>query len=262
MYSKEVVVTPEMASDWLANNNGNNRPISMDRVRRWAGEMDAGRWKMDPTGISFTPQMLLLNGQHRLKAVVIHGKPVKFYVHYDVPEDVRPAMDQNLVRTAGQILATEEHTPKSNQLTAAARTILESALGRAKPSNPEIVEFARKHLELFQKYAFLAPEFTAGVHAAFVFAEMNGYKGVEEAAARLSTMKWARDGDPMRALARGLNTMGARDGAKAKSTRFFTTLNTLNYVDMGEDLLVARKHETMPARVRESVRPPAHEVAA
>lgn len=255
--SKIETITPERAADILANHNPGNRPLARARVRSYAQEMAEHRWRLSPQGISFDGQGNLVDGQHRLAAIKQSGQPQQLYVTRNVDKEAARVMDQGLARTAAQIAAQElvlESGMPTSRLTSAARAVLELGKGVQKPSNSAIVDFAGLHAPVIERYSMLGKQHTAGVHGAFVTAELAGMKGVREAARRLEELKWEGDDDPMRALALSLGSMGGRDGAKAKATRFHTTLAALEYIDRGEPLKVARKYEEMPSRVRESVR--------
>jgi hypothetical protein len=256
MLSSVETITPETAAQILANKNPSNRPLSRDRVRRYQQEMTEGRWMLSPQGLSFDGHGNLLDGQHRLSAVKASGAPQEFYVHRGVPTSAVRVLDQGLARTAAQIAAQELATDGPvSRLASASRAILELGLGAQKPSNSQIVDYAKLHLSVLQRYEPLGKHYTAGVHAAFAFAEISGLKNVAAAAKRLEDMLWDHEGDPMRALSKALLSMGGREGAKARATRFHTTLSALEYVDRNEDLLVARKYEAMPDRVSNSVTP-------
>lgn len=75
-------VTPEMAKAWLLK-NPENRPIEEDRVSEYADKMRRGEWKEKMHGGSPLIVMKegeLINGQHRLMAVVKYGKSVRMQV--------------------------------------------------------------------------------------------------------------------------------------------------------------------------------------
>lgn len=75
-------VTPEMAKAWLLK-NPENRPFEEDRVREYADKMRRGEWKEKIPGDSPLIVMKegeLINGQHRLMAVVKYGKSVRMQV--------------------------------------------------------------------------------------------------------------------------------------------------------------------------------------
>lgn len=75
-------VTPEMAKAWLLN-NPENRPIEEGRVREYADKMRRGEWKEKMPGgapLIVMKEGELINGQHRLMAVVKYGKSVRMQV--------------------------------------------------------------------------------------------------------------------------------------------------------------------------------------
>ena len=259
MYSQFETYTPDTAKTILEHRNKQNRPISRERVRRYAAEMRDGRWYQDtPEGVSFDRDGMVVDGQHTLLAVVESGATMRLYTHHDVPHEAQAFMNQGLARTAAQTLAMElGNAAGAARLSSAARAVLEHGIEVSKPSNSQIVAWARvpDHAAALARYAELGRLYTAGTHAAFVFAELSGLKGVPDAAKRLETLLWSGDDDPMRALANALKTMGGRDGAKAKKTKFFTALECLRAVNAGEGLARVTKREQMPRKVRESVRP-------
>ncbi len=77
--SKIMLVTPQMAKEWL-DKNLSNRNISIMIVNRYANDMKAGKWAVSPHGIVFDPDGNLLDGQHRLCAVIESGCPVKMVI--------------------------------------------------------------------------------------------------------------------------------------------------------------------------------------
>ena len=96
-----VSVTPEIAAEWLTLNQS-NRNIRKRVVETYLSDMAAGRWlanRSNPIVIGSNGR--LLNGQHRLSAVVMHGKPVNMAVEFGAdPEDVA-AIDRGVSRSAG-----------------------------------------------------------------------------------------------------------------------------------------------------------------
>ena len=77
----EVVrVTPVMAKKWLVENNTSNfRRMDAIRVAKYASEMTLGKWAMNGEAIKFSDKVLL-DGQHRLAAVVKSGCAVDMLV--------------------------------------------------------------------------------------------------------------------------------------------------------------------------------------
>lgn len=83
MVTKIMKVTPEMASAWLELNT-KNRPIRRDIVNTYARAMLAGKWVLTHQGIAFDTFGNLIDGQHRLRAIVTAGVPVEMNVTFDV----------------------------------------------------------------------------------------------------------------------------------------------------------------------------------
>lgn len=95
-----VMVTPDMAARWLEQNTS-NRPLRDVKVRQYARDMSAGLWTFDASAICFGPDGRLLNGQHRLSAVIASKATIAFQVARNVPESSMKNMDTGTKRTAG-----------------------------------------------------------------------------------------------------------------------------------------------------------------
>lgn len=99
-----VDVTPEMAGTWLANNPG-NRAIIRARVDHYAALMKAGAWALNGETIVLGPGGELLDGQHRLSAVVAAGVPVPMLVASGVALAARPTIDIGKSRSLPHIVS-------------------------------------------------------------------------------------------------------------------------------------------------------------
>jgi hypothetical protein len=67
-------ITPKQAQVILAHND-RNRSLASSRVTVYSGAMLAGEWRMNGETIKFNGDGTLLDGQHRLAAVVRSGQP-------------------------------------------------------------------------------------------------------------------------------------------------------------------------------------------
>lgn len=88
MYSSVIQVTPELAAQWLEKNHPNNRALREKTVKQYADMMRRGEWQLSPQGVSFTQSGYLIDGQHRLAAVVKSGCTVPMYVTFDAPDNI------------------------------------------------------------------------------------------------------------------------------------------------------------------------------
>ena len=100
MKTEIVNVTPDLASEWLDRNQG-NRNLRMSRVAAMAEDMRAGTWQLTHQGIAFDEDGNLLDGQHRLAAVVKSGETVQMMVTTGLKRgEVMAVLDSGLVRAA------------------------------------------------------------------------------------------------------------------------------------------------------------------
>ena len=103
MQAEVVTITPEMAARWLEANVNNRTPIQF-RIKAYADEMRAGRWRLTHQGIAFDELGHLSDGQNRLMAIVEAGVPVRMWVFRGVPRESMDAIDIGKNRTAADTL--------------------------------------------------------------------------------------------------------------------------------------------------------------
>lgn len=110
MRSEVINITPEKAKEMLEKNMKNNRNIRHDVVQRYARIMKAGGWNLTHQGIAFDTNGALIDGQHRLNAIIEANVPVEMMVTYDVehnPGEVltidtgRKRTTQNIMQISG-----------------------------------------------------------------------------------------------------------------------------------------------------------------
>lgn len=98
-----VEVTPALAASWLKQNTS-NRPLSRDRVAVLSRAMVSGEWVTTHQGIAFDTTGRLIDGQHRLHAVVESGVTVRLAVASDSPVDAYEVLDIQKTRTFSDAL--------------------------------------------------------------------------------------------------------------------------------------------------------------
>lgn len=105
MQMNRMVVTPEMATQWLRDQNTVNRPVSMASVTKYAADMAQGQWRdTHQNAIAFFEDGVLADGQHRLMAVVRSGLAVQMYVAFGLSRSDAMAIDQGRTRSASDAL--------------------------------------------------------------------------------------------------------------------------------------------------------------
>ena len=98
MNIKEIVMTPAMAKALLLKNT-NNRSLREHQTQYLARELKRDAWITNLDPIAVSTEGVLLNGQHRLSAIVRANKAAKVLFTDDADPSVFPVIDRGLGRT-------------------------------------------------------------------------------------------------------------------------------------------------------------------
>lgn len=109
-------VTPAMATSWLETNS-NNRPISQARVSAYVRVMLAGLWLANNQGIGFDTNGRLIDGQHRLWAIVEANIPVRLLVVRGLQPEAHTTIDRGGNRSVAEIMRREGVIPNPRDVT-------------------------------------------------------------------------------------------------------------------------------------------------
>lgn len=117
-------VGPERARQWLEN-NFRNRPLKDDVVAAYARDMLNGVWVSTHQGVAFNDRDELIDGQHRLHAVMRSGVTVRMMATFGLPSAIEgremttmDAVDRGRTRSVADQL-TIQHGFKNASITAA-----------------------------------------------------------------------------------------------------------------------------------------------
>jgi hypothetical protein len=102
-----VTMTPEWAHQILTTQNTKNRQLRPSVVRRYARAIEAGQWKLTQQGVAIGSNGVLLDGQHRLAAIVDTGQPVQIALATDCDPSIFMVMDTGFARKASDVLQME-----------------------------------------------------------------------------------------------------------------------------------------------------------
>lgn len=148
-----MIVTPRIAQAWLTKNS-NNRNLRPRKVDAYAAAMRAGDWIASGDSIKFDPDGNLLDGQHRLAAVVASGVSITVLVVWDVSPEAQAVVDTGARRTSGDTLKLSGYA-NWNMLAACARIALDWDEGlyrrsgqvkvRREVTNREILNWVEKN---------------------------------------------------------------------------------------------------------------------
>jgi hypothetical protein len=162
--SAEVVtMTPQMAQSILDSQpeSAHQRKLNRRLVSSYAREMKAGAWALNGESIQFNGSKLL-NGQHRLSAVVASGVPVSLLVVRGVDEAAFSTIDQGRVRNINDLLAIRGLNYKASFGAAARLAMVYEQYGTAmptmeqRPTRRQVMEYIERHAEALYDAATLA----------------------------------------------------------------------------------------------------------
>jgi hypothetical protein len=105
-----MTITPAMAEEWLKYSLDHsdvvrNRPVSDSVVESYVKEIQRGVWVLNGETIKLTEDGIVLDGQHRLWAIVYADKPITTWVVKGVDAKAFATIDRGRTRTVGNILS-------------------------------------------------------------------------------------------------------------------------------------------------------------
>ncbi len=145
-----VTVTPAIAQRWLEFNTSNRAIVRM-HLEAIMRQMRDGMWRDNGEAIRFAPGKLL-DGQHRLAAIMEVGKEFLISVEYGLNPETQDTMDTGRHRTPRDILSIEGLAPwESRVLGSAIHTMMAVDEGGAIYSNKKFTnaEVKAYYLEHF-----------------------------------------------------------------------------------------------------------------
>lgn len=98
------MVDPEKAENLLVRNI-RNRTLDIKTVNRYADIMTRGEWRENYEPIQISDGGVLLNGQHRLKAIIKSGVPQKLMIVRGIDDSAMDSYDRLKVRSTSDIMS-------------------------------------------------------------------------------------------------------------------------------------------------------------
>lgn len=97
-----IFVAPDTAQRWLSKNDRNRR-LNNETVSRYVRDMNNGDWEFTGEAVKFADDGRLLDGQHRLTALVEHGSPILMLVVRGLTQRAQDVMDTGRKRSASDM---------------------------------------------------------------------------------------------------------------------------------------------------------------
>lgn len=161
MEIKSEKITPDMAQEFLKKNIS-NRNVNRHRIKSYVNDMQGGRWTFNPSPIVFGEDGSLMDGQHRLIAIVESGVTIESLVMTGAPQTCKDTIDSGKPRTAGDAISIKG-VPNANNVAAIASRIISfekyknapignanSWASSANPSKAEVVEYTMDKMDYLQ----------------------------------------------------------------------------------------------------------------
>lgn len=108
-------IGPDKAHEYLKANVC-NRACSKAAVKRWADTMKVGAWKLSSDAIAFDWNGVLINGQHRLSALIETGATMPFLVGYNFPPESKNSLDVGKKRSLHETLTINGYPISINEV--------------------------------------------------------------------------------------------------------------------------------------------------
>lgn len=104
MKQERMKIGPSLAAEFLGK-NGANRPEHRAATARYVRDMQEGRWRYNPTApIAIDENGGVLDGAHRLRAIITSATTQEFDVLFNVPRDLFPYIDTGERRSGADTL--------------------------------------------------------------------------------------------------------------------------------------------------------------
>jgi hypothetical protein len=103
-YAIRTTLTPLMAAKYIELNRRPNRALRPDHVETLARDMREGRWQCNGESIIFDRHGNILDGQHRLAAIVSSQTSIETYVVHGLDPEVFTTIDRGTRRNMADVL--------------------------------------------------------------------------------------------------------------------------------------------------------------
>jgi hypothetical protein len=104
MLFNNVTITKELAAELLLLNTA-NRPLRKEKLRQYKDDLISGEWKFAADVLKISHQGVLLDGQHKLLAIVQTGISMTLHIQVGLDPEVFTVLDTGAIRNSGDVVA-------------------------------------------------------------------------------------------------------------------------------------------------------------
>lgn len=180
--SELVDITPEIAQAWLGKAGEGHRTISGPKVNKITRDITSGEFLVTANGIGFNSDGRLIDGRHRLSAVIDAGLPIRSWVVFgldpkaiDVTDDGRPRSQSDIFKMAKELHYTNLASLVSHVWRYERKMWTRSTMT---PTKPEAKKWLLEHPECRESVVLgaraapvMAPTVAAAAH--YIFAKID-----------------------------------------------------------------------------------------
>ncbi len=159
-------ITPALASEWL-DNRADNRRLRRGTVETYANDMQHGVWRLTHQGIALNERGQVIDGQHRLAAIVLSGITLDMWVAYGLDSSTQLDMDRHAKRMVSDSLRVVYGTSVHTMVVAIANSMRRGsrrASGRG-DARAMTAEETRAWLDLYGAEVHMAAALIGGAKA-------------------------------------------------------------------------------------------------
>lgn len=250
----EYEITPGMARAWLKERNQRNRSLRPAYAKQMARDMASGAWTFNGETFKFDRAGNLIDGQHRLAALVESGTTQRALVVVGLSPEAMETIDTGAKRTVSDVITMggEWEGVPSAILAATARIGVRMDRGTFTnkseiPTTSEMLTWIENNSEIAQhaKYAGAnsrafnsQPALTA--YAMMRTARLDVFQSAQffDKWLHLNDLTMAADGpgDPVAAMVRRFNSASANKERLPQPTRLWAIFRAWNAVRAKEEL--------------------------
>lgn len=142
-------ITPELAAEMLSRNT-HNRNIRERTVKTYAADMATGVWRENGETVKVAIDGTILDGQHRLLAIVESNTKQRMMVVRDLPPEAQETIDTGVKRIFADVLRLRGE-PDPNNIAATCRQIflweqgIRGGHSIATPSTAQLLDVLNRH---------------------------------------------------------------------------------------------------------------------
>lgn len=245
-----VNVTPDQAATWLAENNTHNRTLRESKVALYSRDMLAGHWQFNGDPIRFAANGTLLDGQHRLSAIIRSGVTIPMVVIWGLTESAQETMDIGATRTMADALMLRGRDDAKYLAAIARRLVMfdngsSADNGRANPTFAEMHEFIEKEPSIQRSVEVAKRTHTARVPMApsvigsayHLCARLDVPRAETFFVTQLIDCVGLREGDPARVLLRRFQQESAAGRNMHPDDGFRYSIMAWNYFGEGRQIM-------------------------